>query len=161
MTASPTLVHLAFSYAIIVHIKAEVLDTSFPTTTMLSCLSEPSASQDLAVVELDPERGDAARIQAELLPYLKQYGSTIMAYSTLQKGLRYFTISDMGYIAYAIRFVGPPFLLMREPLVLGDPVCHPKDRLTLLAAFLRKHSKAIFLQVSIEVKQMVVAEETA
>jgi len=121
---------------------------------MLSCL-KPSVAQDLTVVELNPERGDATSIHAELFPYLKQYGSTIMAYSTLQKGLRYFMIRDMGYIAYAVRFVGPPFLLMREPLVLGDPVCHPKDRLTLLAAFLRKYSKAIFLQASKDTAQVL------
>jgi hypothetical protein len=113
---------------------------------MLSCF-KPSVAQDLAVVELDPERGNAASIYAELFPYLQQYGSTIMCYSTLQKGLRYFLVRDLGYIAYAVRFVGPPFLLIREPLALGDPVCHPKDRVKLLAAFLRRYPKAIFLQV--------------
>jgi hypothetical protein len=115
---------------------------------MLRCLRPVHVAEDLAVVDVACGHGETQSAQAELMPYLKQHGSTIMAYSTLQKGLSYFLIRDVGYIAYGVRHIGPSFLNLKGPVVLGDPVCHPKDRVKLAAAFLQRYPKALFMQVS-------------
>ena len=115
---------------------------------MLRCFKPAHIAQDLAVVELLCDHGATQSAQAELMQYVKQHGSTIMAYSTLQQGLSYFLIRGVGYIAYGMRHIGPSFLHLRSPVALGDPVCHPKDRAKLAAAFLQRYHDALFMQAS-------------
>lgn len=68
--------------------------------------------------------GRASAIKSDpRLPALTRHGANVMAYSTLQPGLRYFFASDDNYIAY--RPAG------RYYAALGDPLC-PRESLPAL-----------------------------
>lgn len=74
---------------------------------------------------------------------LRGYGSFSLAYSTQQKGLRYFMMDDVGFIAFAQK---DPIL--RTTHVLADPVVSGENRVGLLNEFLSHYPNACFWQVS-------------
>ncbi|HDP25646.1 MAG TPA: DUF2156 domain-containing protein [Deltaproteobacteria bacterium] len=83
----------------------------------------------------------------ERLVYLRNYGNHCMSFSGLQPGMQYFDIPGMGYIAFK--------QLWGLHAVLADPVCHRKDRETLIREFLLTGRKIEFAQVSEEVADLL------
>lgn len=77
---------------------------------------------------------------AERVSFLKQYGTHSQSFSTLQPGMRYFDIPEVGYIGYMKKW-GMNF-------VLADPVCAPEDRELLLSRFEKKVPNCCYMQVS-------------
>jgi len=71
--------------------------------------------------------------------YLQQFGTHCMAYSTLQPGMRYYDMPDVGYIAYR-QYCGTRF-------VLGDPVCAFADIPRIMREALREHRQTCFVQI--------------
>jgi lysylphosphatidylglycerol synthetase-like protein (DUF2156 family) len=89
-----------------------------------------SASPALAEDTLESSR---------LFEAFRQYGNFTMAYATLQPGMKYFE-SDGGYLAYDT-WGGITF-------VLGDPVAPTKNHAAIIEAFVRKHPRTCFCQIS-------------
>lgn len=85
--------------------------------------------------------------KSELLPYLKQYGSHCMAYTSLEPELEYFLLEDVGYIAFK-RFKDWFWSWRERLIVLADPICAPEDMQTLLVAFLQQYPRVTFVQSS-------------
>jgi phosphatidylglycerol lysyltransferase len=83
-----------------------------------------------------------------VFPYILQHGRGILSLSTLQQGLQHFILPGIGYIAYAMMYNGPDWLNIRTPVALGDPICNPANFAAIAGAFLERHPKAMFLQVS-------------
>jgi lysylphosphatidylglycerol synthetase-like protein (DUF2156 family) len=83
-----------------------------------------------------------------LSPFIRKYGSGSLAYATLQQGMEYF-VHDLGYIAF-ITTTHPVFARKPKRIVLTDPICAPKDRQALIAAFLQENPSAVFGVVSEE-----------
>lgn len=71
-----------------------------------------------------------------------------MSISTVQEGLQYFVMPGVGYIAYSWMNNGPDFLNILTPVGLGDPICAVSNYSLMASEFLKKHPKAMFLQVS-------------
>lgn len=82
------------------------------------------------------------------LHYLKQYGSHCMAYSTLQPGMEYFDVPDVGYLAFMSRG--------RTRIVLADPICDPAARQEILSAFITENHKPLFVQISDSIARILV-----
>jgi lysylphosphatidylglycerol synthetase-like protein (DUF2156 family) len=68
-----------------------------------------------------------------------RYGNFTMAYATLQPGMKYFEAFG-GYLAYDTS-LGITF-------VLGDPVAPPEMYQAIIEAFIKKHPRSCFCQVS-------------
>ena len=75
----------------------------------------------------------------ERVRYLKEFGCHSLAYSTLQPGLRYFDVPDVGYLGYQT-YGGRDF-------VLSSPICADNNLETLLGEFIRTHEHPCFVQV--------------
>jgi len=75
----------------------------------------------------------------ERIEYLQAYGRHTMAYSTLQPGMEYFDLPNIGFLGYK-RYGSTDF-------VLAHPISAEEDREQLLEAFLREHPGACFVQV--------------
>ena len=73
------------------------------------------------------------------LIFLREYGSQPLAYSTLQPGLSYFDLPDIGFIAY-LKFRGHCY-------ALGDPICSLSQREHLLSEYIKRNPKTCFVQV--------------
>lgn len=71
-----------------------------------------------------------------LSPYLKLHGSEALSYSTLQNGLHYFFVENVGYIAY---IQVNHFILSRKGsiIALTDPVCAKDDYALLTEQFVQ------------------------
>lgn len=72
--------------------------------------------------------------------YLKRFGAHSQSFSTLQPGMQYFDVPDLGYIAY-MRKWGSTF-------VLSDPVCAPENFSEILEQFHKRYPNASYIQVS-------------
>ncbi len=88
-----------------------------------------------------PDNNDA------LLPYLQQYGSHCMAYTSLEPQMEYFIIEDVGYIAY-IRYRHWFWARKERKVVLADPICAVEDYSVIINAFIKKYPDVIFVQSS-------------
>lgn len=73
---------------------------------------------------------------------LKKYGKGSLAYSSLQSGMQYFMMEDVGYIAYV------QLKEKNSVCVLADPICADEDLPKLIEAFLQEKSDPIFLHAS-------------
>jgi phosphatidylglycerol lysyltransferase len=76
----------------------------------------------------------------ERVNYLKQYGTHSQSFSTLQPGMQYFDLPDVGYIAYMRKWGGT--------FVLSDPVCAPENFAVILERFQERFPRASYVQVS-------------
>jgi phosphatidylglycerol lysyltransferase len=102
---------------------------------------------------LTPARADTATGEftfEERLEYLREYGGHCMSFSTLQPQMRFFDMPGKGFIAYRT--------LWGASLVLSDPVCHEKDRKTLLSAFMKAHPNNGFVQITEPVAELIHSE---
>ena len=82
-----------------------------------------------------------------LSPFLRQYGNSSMAYSTLQEGLEYFVDERDGYAAFST--ITHPFLSRSgRQMVLGNPICAEEHYGRFLDSLLSVHKNPVFLQVS-------------
>jgi lysylphosphatidylglycerol synthetase-like protein (DUF2156 family) len=75
-----------------------------------------------------------------------EHGSDPIAYSTLQRGLRYFE-TDKGYIAYHSAW--------GVHITLGPPVCAPQDRSELALRFLRAKPRVVFFYIPLDFAQLL------
>ena len=76
----------------------------------------------------------------ERVSYLRKYGSNCMSFSLLQRGMHYFDVPDVGFIAYR--------QLWGIRAVLSDPVCDEKDSERIITEFLKDNKKTGFVQIS-------------
>lgn len=84
-----------------------------------------------------------------LLPYLQQYGSHCMAYTSLEPQMEYFIVDGVGYIAY-IRFKHWLWARKERYIVLADPVCSLDNYQQVISAFIKENPDVIFVQSSKE-----------
>lgn len=79
-------------------------------------------------------------------PYLRAFGAHCLSHSTMQEGMHFFFMEDVGYLSY---FMASHPILARQPrkIVISNPVCAPGDMERLLAAFLAREALPIFVQV--------------
>ena len=75
----------------------------------------------------------------ERIHYLKEFGCRSLSYATLQPGLRYFDVPDVGYLSYQ-SYGGRDF-------VLSSPICAENNIETLLGEFIRTHEHPCFVQM--------------
>lgn len=73
---------------------------------------------------------------------MRAFGRHSLAYSVLQPGMLYFGSAAHGCIAYR-RWLG-------QTCVLGDPLTPPATASTLIAAFLQRFPRAMFMQIHAE-----------
>jgi len=77
------------------------------------------------------------------LTFLKKYGSSFLAYSSLQEGLDYYMQPDCGYIPYSL--IGKDNTV---PVCLGDPIC-PADRSQeIIKNFLERYDYPVFFHIT-------------
>jgi phosphatidylglycerol lysyltransferase len=77
---------------------------------------------------------------SERVGYLKKYGTHSQSFSTLQPGMQFFDLPDIGYVAYMRKWGGT--------FVLSDPVCAPEHFPVILEHFHRRFPNASYIQVS-------------
>ncbi|WP_396588566.1 DUF2156 domain-containing protein [Bermanella sp. R86510] len=97
--------------------------------------------------DIEAAHGGGVFTFSERVEYLKKYGKHSMAFSALQPKMRYFDIEGIGYIAYRRQW--------GSVVCLGDPICSPEDRETLLDAFFAKYPSPIFIQVTPAVAKII------
>jgi len=78
---------------------------------------------------------------------LEKYGSHCMAYTSLEPGLEFFLLDDVGYIAFK-RFKDWFWAFNERIIVLADPICSNDNTELILDEFLQKYSNVIFVQSS-------------
>jgi len=90
---------------------------------------------------------DVAIKQKILLPIIQQYGTSCMAYSSLQQGLEYEVVDGIGFIAY---LTFKHFFWSRKgvKVVLADPLCNKNNYKELVTHFIDKYTDVIFVQSS-------------
>lgn len=66
---------------------------------------------------------------------------------TTQPGLFTYELPGVGVLRYGLMHNGPELLRLLIPVVLGDPLCHPRNFGAISAAFLQQHPRAMFMQV--------------
>lgn len=81
--------------------------------------------------------------------YLKLYGNHFLSFSVKQSNLNYFHLDSIGFIAYKQVNVGL-FKKMRV-VVLGNPICSPKDYKKIIKEFLKIYNDATFFMCNDEV----------
>ena len=86
-----------------------------------------------------PEPTEAAATFARRFGLFRRYGNFTMAYATLQPEMKYFEAHG-GYLAYDTSW-GIPF-------VLADPVAPAENHAAIIEAFVSKHPRARFCQIS-------------
>ncbi|MFH1053067.1 MAG: DUF2156 domain-containing protein [Candidatus Woesearchaeota archaeon] len=78
------------------------------------------------------------------IKYLRDFGSNVMDYSTLQRGLDYLMVDGMGYIAFRLD--------KERAFTIADPICHPDNYPLLIREFMtharENSSDVIALQLS-------------
>lgn len=72
--------------------------------------------------------------------FLKKYGVSSQSFTTLQPGLDYFDVPDIGYIAFTKKY--------GNVIVLSDPVCNSSYFETILLSFNEKYPHAVYVQCS-------------
>jgi phosphatidylglycerol lysyltransferase len=83
-----------------------------------------------------------------LSPYLKQYSTQAFSYATLQEGMEYFVLDNVGYVAFNT-INHPAFARKPKRIVLGDPICSGRNIDCLTDAFLDfSDRKAVFTIIS-------------
>jgi lysylphosphatidylglycerol synthetase-like protein (DUF2156 family) len=75
----------------------------------------------------------------ERIEYLKDHGAHILSVSSLQPGMEYFDVPHVGYIAFRTQGT--------RDFVLAHPVCARTNLEYVIAAFLREHPFASFVQI--------------
>jgi len=90
-----------------------------------------------------------------LSPFLKQFGSGSMAYSTLQPGMEYFVDDNLGYIAFS-RYGKFPF--RDKTFVMADPIVEKGETQRLISNFLNRFRKPLFLQSGEHTRDILRAE---
>lgn len=83
----------------------------------------------------------------DLYPYLRQYGSHCMAYTSLEPQMETFILEGVGYIAF-IRFKHFLWARKERQIVLADPICAVNNYKKLIRAFTEKYPNVIFVQSS-------------
>lgn len=84
----------------------------------------------------------------EMLQYLKKYGTSSLAYSSLQEDVKAFIVPDVGYIAYSVVGLG-------TAVVLSDPICDNQNKKELIERFLSIFHDAIFIHISRETAKLL------
>lgn len=79
---------------------------------------------------------------SKLKPFLTAYGANELAYSTLQRDMRYFFLEGVGYIA----FKTIPGVFRDKHLVLSDPICSLNNQEELTKKFLQNFPNSTFWQ---------------
>jgi lysylphosphatidylglycerol synthetase-like protein (DUF2156 family) len=102
------------------------------------------------IIEGSEARNITSQEKWQLLgPYLRQHGREALSYATLQAGMEYFILPDVGYIAYVtVRHL----VLSPRPrkIALVDPVCAVADYPIIIRQFLNHCPRATFVPSSIE-----------
>lgn len=90
----------------------------------------------------------------KVLPHLTAHGSHCLAHSTVQEGMDFFWMEDVGYLSF---FVARHWLLARTPrrIVISNPVAAPGDHERLVSAFLAQEKNPIFVQVTRPVGELL------
>jgi phosphatidylglycerol lysyltransferase len=103
--------------------------------------AESSLTDNVCVIDRDLNR---------LFPYLRKSGSDFMAYSTLQDGLEYFIVENVGYIAFKKfrHFILAPCGLN---FVVADPIAEKRDFKQIISLFIKHQGPSIFLMITAEV----------
>lgn len=81
------------------------------------------------------------QVSVEVLHYLKRFGVSSLAYSSLQSSVEKFIVAGLGYIAYTTVGSG-------TAVVLSDPVCAKQQKFDLIRAFLAEHANCVFIHIS-------------
>jgi lysylphosphatidylglycerol synthetase-like protein (DUF2156 family) len=92
-------------------------------------------------VTIDPNvQHDNALVEPSALPdWLLNHGQHSLAYSTLQTGLKHYTLPGVGAIAYR--------KCMGHTIVLGNPICAYTDTRHLVESFMKTRNRVIFAQI--------------
>ena len=90
-----------------------------------------------------------SELNPKLRPYLKQYGSHSMAYSTLEPIMEYFVVEGVGYITY-ITYKHWLWSWVERKIVLSDPICDFKSYQSLTSQFVDKYSNIFFVGASLK-----------
>lgn len=95
---------------------------------------------------LNPTTLSCPQTHAWLWQHLTDCGDQCISYSTLQPGLEYFFVQDLGVMAYqqSRHWLLAPF---GRAVVLGNPLCAEEHYHEITKQFLAKFPKTIFLQV--------------
>ncbi len=80
-------------------------------------------------------------VSFEILHYLKNYGVSSLAYSSLQEDVKTFILPGIGYIAYTTVGAG-------TAVVLSDPICAPERKMELVKVFARSFPNPVFIHIS-------------
>ena len=75
--------------------------------------------------------------------FLREFGASSLAYSSLQEGMDFFLQPAYGYIPYS-----PIKADFERSLCLADPICSIDNLELLLCKFLEKHRGAIFIHIT-------------
>lgn len=98
---------------------------------------------------------DSAECIPALLPYLKMYGSRCMSYSTTQPDLNHALLESVGYISWLE--VTAPFI-GQHAVILSEPICAPKNQLSLIKQLEQHLSKMTFVQIGERLADILYAE---
>ena len=98
---------------------------------------------------LDPGADNYQNKFEILSPYLRRHGNSSMSYATLQDGLSYFLVEDIGYISfvYVKHFV---FARRGMHIIFGNPVCDKNNYKLMIELFLSKCPHICFCPVDEE-----------
>jgi phosphatidylglycerol lysyltransferase len=77
---------------------------------------------------------------SERVEYLKKFGAHSQSFSTLQPGMEYFDMPGVGYIGYMKKW--------GKTYVLSNPVADAQNFELIITEFQKKHSNAVYIQVS-------------
>lgn len=91
--------------------------------------------------------GDDPTTRERVRPYLLAHGGHCLSHSTLQKGMDFFFMEDVGYLSF---FIARHPILARTPrrIVISNPVAAPGDHERLARAFLEQEKNPIFVQIT-------------
>ncbi len=92
---------------------------------------------------------DGINKKVTLFDMLKKYGNHCLAYSSLQDGLYYEHLKDIGYIAY-LPFNHFFWSRKGTKIVLADPICDVHHYQKITQYFINKHKDVVFIQASDE-----------
>ena len=95
------------------------------------------------------------KTSVELFPYLRKHGSDCMAYTNLEPDREYFVMDGVGYIAY-VSFKHWLWAWKERKMILADPVCAVENYEKIIAAFIKKFPKVIFVGISKEFAEILV-----
>jgi phosphatidylglycerol lysyltransferase len=77
---------------------------------------------------------------SERVEYLKKFGAHSQSFSTLQPGMEYFDMPGVGYVGYMKKW--------GQTYVLSNPVADESNFELILTEFHKKHSNAVYMQVT-------------